>query len=518
MEKEKQPDHRSSAYSIVSAGFNKILEKHLSIPNEVGAEDTILSINLSLISCLILLADRENKINLSAESPPPRYTNDSLFNDLADIGLHAENDQIAAIRELVETGYVGIQMDGRYQAKKSALTLADSINTVFTGMPGLSLIAYAIQTIEEVLSGRKELDHALDQFQQTLFSRKIRSAGKKESSNDPVDKGKKLADGKYETLKQTNLRMLSKIRSGTKPELNEPMILTRGGYSGKAEIKEIFPKAEMKTAGGAEDANPENENLSEEMSPKAQIDDPHSVTFSGILSDSDQSGESADTPESDIRIRETTDRQDQLESQPPQQILYEENFPGTGIAEAENDIKPVIRQENKTENFLPLQSEEKPLASIDICSDRAIEPGSIPETVSDNTSLFTNENSIEKQIEAFETDLAMSCPLCGSGKILSKTTEKGKVYFVCSNESCNLITWGRPYHFICPSCKNPFLIEFVDKEGNIGLKCPRSTCAYRQKDLDSPSKNNASTVETAGTDTKKRRRKVVRKRLVLKKS
>ena len=89
-------------------------------------------------------------------------------------------------------------------------------------------------------------------------------------------------------------------------------------------------------------------------------------------------------------------------------------------------------------------------------------------------------DTIEERIAAFEEGLAMQCPLCGSGHIKAEDTAKGKSYYKCTNENCNFISWGKPYHISCPECKNPFLIEVSGRDGVTVLKCPRATCRHRQ--------------------------------------
>jgi predicted RNA-binding Zn-ribbon protein involved in translation (DUF1610 family) len=122
----------------------------------------------------------------------------------------------------------------------------------------------------------------------------------------------------------------------------------------------------------------------------------------------------------------------------------------------------------------------------------------------------TSEADIESRIAAFESELSMPCPLCGKGEIEEKTTEKGKLFFSCSKPDCRFVSWDKPYHFECPLCKNAFLIELVTNGETKGLKCPRASCSYSQKNLIDPKQNMAAAV--AGLQPKKKRRVVRRKR------
>jgi hypothetical protein len=59
-------------------------------------------------------------------------------------------------------------------------------------------------------------------------------------------------------------------------------------------------------------------------------------------------------------------------------------------------------------------------------------------------------------------------------------------------------------------CKNPFLIELQISGDTKGLKCPRASCSYTQKNLLDPKQNMAA--EAADLQPKKKRRVVRRKR------
>jgi len=120
----------------------------------------------------------------------------------------------------------------------------------------------------------------------------------------------------------------------------------------------------------------------------------------------------------------------------------------------------------------------------------------------------TADEDIESRIAAFENELAMPCPLCKEGEVTSKTTGKGKDYFLCTRPDCRFVSWDKPYHFECPLCKNPFLTEMLSPNGEKGLKCPRASCSYTQKNLYDPKQNMAG----IRRPPRKKRRVVRRKR------
>ena len=64
----------------------------------------------------------------------------------------------------------------------------------------------------------------------------------------------------------------------------------------------------------------------------------------------------------------------------------------------------------------------------------------------------------------------MDCPKC-DGKILEKTTRKGKIFYGCSHyPSCDFASWDKPIPENCPKCGN-ILVEHGK-----GIKC--SSCDY----------------------------------------
>ena len=65
------------------------------------------------------------------------------------------------------------------------------------------------------------------------------------------------------------------------------------------------------------------------------------------------------------------------------------------------------------------------------------------------------------------------CPICKKGKIIEKTTRKGKVFYGCSNyPKCKTAAWDIPTGNLCPECNN----LLVNKNNQI--KC--SNCDYNE--------------------------------------
>ena len=77
---------------------------------------------------------------------------------------------------------------------------------------------------------------------------------------------------------------------------------------------------------------------------------------------------------------------------------------------------------------------------------------------------------IKQNEEKKETIEITNCPHC-DGKIVSKTTRKGKVFFGCNNyPKCKTAYWDKPTGDLCPECKE-LLVEAKN-----GIKC--SKCDY----------------------------------------
>ena len=77
---------------------------------------------------------------------------------------------------------------------------------------------------------------------------------------------------------------------------------------------------------------------------------------------------------------------------------------------------------------------------------------------------------IKQNEEKKETVEIMDCPHC-DGKIVSKTTRKGKIFFGCNNyPKCKIASWDKPTGDLCPNC-HELLVE-----SKTGVKC--SSCDY----------------------------------------
>ena len=67
------------------------------------------------------------------------------------------------------------------------------------------------------------------------------------------------------------------------------------------------------------------------------------------------------------------------------------------------------------------------------------------------------------------------CPICGKGKMVEKTTKRGKVFYGCNNyPKCKTATWDLPINEQCPECGN----VLINKDNKI--KCSNKDCGYER--------------------------------------
>ncbi|MDH3360146.1 MAG: DNA topoisomerase, partial [Desulfobulbaceae bacterium] len=123
------------------------------------------------------LAGLESGLSLSAEEieiEPVEstfasyYTIESLFVDLTDFSIEPGALSVAMLHRLVLAGYVEILGNGELRCLENVNKVTATLGRAFPSMTGISFSAYLEQTIGEVLSGRKALDFALQQFDQTM--------------------------------------------------------------------------------------------------------------------------------------------------------------------------------------------------------------------------------------------------------------------------------------------------------------------------------------------------------------
>ncbi|MBN1906380.1 MAG: hypothetical protein JW927_14915 [Deltaproteobacteria bacterium] len=147
--------------------FNDILGIHIEhlLGTRYGIDE--LELNIFSVSCVVLLATRETEIETFPALPPPRYTVSTIIEELAEMSIEPESDIMNVIEDMIKKNYMKIN-DERMFCNKPMISMAQLFDRIFPNMPGLNLVAYLGQMIDEVTAGRKSQMDASKQFHQML--------------------------------------------------------------------------------------------------------------------------------------------------------------------------------------------------------------------------------------------------------------------------------------------------------------------------------------------------------------
>lgn len=77
------------------------------------------------------------------------------------------------------------------------------------------------------------------------------------------------------------------------------------------------------------------------------------------------------------------------------------------------------------------------------------------------------------------SSLDITCPACGRGHLVSRTSRYGKTFYACDNyPKCKYVVNEPPVSQVCPKCGWGILVE---KQTRHGLKrcCPQKLCDYQ---------------------------------------
>jgi DNA topoisomerase IA len=156
-------------------------------------EAASLPFDIVTITSLILLVERENEIQTFPESAEARYSEKTIIDDLAETGIDIDDNSKASVNNLASMGFVTINEDNEFIPRESTPKLVAVLDNLFPGMPGINLVAYFLQTLQEAVSGRKDVEQAISQFEQTLFTRgvSVSKLNKPAGSNGKLDVSQK---------------------------------------------------------------------------------------------------------------------------------------------------------------------------------------------------------------------------------------------------------------------------------------------------------------------------------------
>ncbi len=460
--------------------LDEILAREITAFVELDTDVASMSFNLASISCIILMVEREREIKQYPDSPPERFDEESFQEELTDIGLDMDENLEQTLNSLIRHGYITQKGNGDLGAGMPGFMMAGLLDSMFPGMPGLNLIAFVLQMNDEVNSGRKTLELAKQSFESTLKSRGVqvnRDSAQKLATDMASGATKQSVQSKQISakLKQNNLKRLSGLMKTRKRSES---------YTSRMVVRDVFDKGPTKEEIAAQKA----EALRKEQEAQKAAD------LARQLAEKEekikQSQEEARKAEEQLKALEKRQEELRIAREKAAELEEKEAL----MAQREAELKAMeerIRQEEEQARERQAQREAE-------AAKQETQPGPVKSQADDD---------IESRIAEFESDLSTPCPLCASGKVVTKTTEKGKDYFSCSNPDCRFVSWEMPYHFECPLCKNPFLTETTGPSGEKGLKCPRAACAYSQNNLLDPRQNMAAPPVPA-----KKKKRVVRRK------
>ena len=527
-----EPDMVSDKNNLLNV-FDEILFKHLErlIGSRYGVAE--LSMNSTTLSLIMLLMEREIEIESFPSDEIVRYKNETLIGDLEELGFNTPEDMNIVVEEMIRKGYIHID-DDKFIPQKPTISMARLIDMAFPKMPGMNLVAYFVQTMDEVKSKRKDLDSAASQFDQVLQMQGVSLKKGPQKSEHPkvsvrsVDKGthvynlnKSLQNNqKVSPEKELKTPIIlgrkssDNLLDNSKASFIEPNVLSSDAYKGKIKIRKVdFGKPSL------EEVEPNKESSNEH----AHIED--AKLAPGVRFVETTPDEDADVKGLESKIMTSSEKpvktvvDDQISS-------MDDDASRIASLDTDSSIKDDLKSTelynsifyDSKEDSLKVEPSQKKIVNL-----RETAEGD-SKTPYEKEDFSINDDDIDKRISAFEEDLALECPICKHSKVTAESTATGKSYYKCSNKECNFISWGKPHHISCPRCNNPFLIEAFNKAGKKIFKCPRATCRYWNKArLDSENYHQKS-IESAFLKTNKEtsisskpRRKVVRRRVVRRK-
>jgi hypothetical protein len=215
--------------------FDKILIKHLERLIGTNYLTNKLTLNSLIISCLILLMERENEIKNVSSGVSVRYTYETLMHELEEMEFKPDGEDMnIVVRDMIENGYLTVDDDKKFIPGKPSAIMVKLLDQAFPDMPGMNLIAYFIQTVDEVTSERKDLDTAKSQFDQVLTMQGVLL--EKEQSDPQPTQGPEQSEDQKRRIKNSGILGRQKVDSwhnASKSSMSESKVLSSAAYEGK---------------------------------------------------------------------------------------------------------------------------------------------------------------------------------------------------------------------------------------------------------------------------------------------
>jgi len=532
----------------------QVLRKHVRRLSGVTHElsNVFLSLDMLTLTTTVLLVERENEIDQELEEE--RYNDNSLLKSLSELGLNQDREIKRTLQIMEQKKYFDILDNNTYHPLEVATKLTTHINEIFPQMPGLNLIVYFNQIIDEVLSNRKTVELAVAQIDKTLqtqgFSKfKVKGKAKHKQKSKAAKAKPSLASMLKKSKRFSSLNRLKKKKTtpSTKPSEVQDSVQPSESIEEKAArlVSDDLGDFVANDFEGAYSINPDEIG--------AGVTDPQALADIFVNSD-DKKSDTSESQEEIAQLDIQADFQDNDDSQgidsnaqsyadqlfqtfqPEQQDDNDASEKPDQIIDTEsdeNDIDEDIEDEvdeDEMENAEDDAYEEDDEEVDDDDDEVEDEEEDEDEDEEDVDDADDEDDEIKRQIddmnESFKIQRvrqksheALNCPLCHEETIVELETSSHKTYYSCNNGDCKFISWDKPVDHKCPECENPFLIE-IDNDGQQEYQCPNKNCDYRIKKedvneetfLEPLSSDDPERTEPAKTKKRKKRVRKVRVR------
>ncbi len=394
---------------------------------------------------------------------PAAYTVETLFADLEEFSIAIEPINILMLQRMIDTGYIKVSSDGYWRTDEKNIQVEMILKRAFPRMQGVHLSAYIEQTITEVTSGRKGIDFALKQFDQTLMGHG-KSLVKAKVAVAPKLRGRKRTSSSI--IKQVDEKVVEStpVVSESTEEVITPVAdlasVPESVAESSVESEEIViepDKAENEPDAGADggDIAGQEETIAEVVDGEEEKMAEEAVVTADIAVETD----SEPTPETG---------QDGWSGE--LKNVFEQTM--AKVKESGGEELPAFGADTGTEEIVATEQSKV----CQVCGKSML-------LKKDRFGKFWSCSGFPKcrHSEAYveEGALNMLCPLCGDGKIIQKRTPTGKTMYVCPEADCEFMAWARPYNIPCQICDSTYLVEKKSSGGSKKLCCPRAGCNYK---------------------------------------
>jgi DNA topoisomerase-1 len=385
--------------------------------------------------------------------PPEYYSFEGLAADLGDFSLGIDGMTVAMLQQMLDSNYLRMMPDGSFRCAENTIKLVSVMNRAFPTMKGVHLSAYLAQTIEEAVSGRKNLVFALQQFDQTMMMR----------GEVLVKMAVPIAAQKRGISSRSVIRLpgegeLAKVQDA------EESVPVRAE---KAALAAAAPPQESGMEAAA--VGPPVEPVTEETAPVMQAgEEVASSEAETVEPQREEFGPGEEEGQEPIALEESAAAEQVVtpELAAAAEKMFaeaatsiEEPPPTAGISPAV-EPRPTAAEPVKTcpDCNRPLLLKEDRFGKYWYCSGH-------PEC--------RHSQSYEK-----EEGGQLLCPVCRIGTVVTKHTPTGKIFYVCPEQDCEFMAWSKPHAIPCQVCDSPFLVEKKSLDGRLSLRCPRAGCTF----------------------------------------